>query len=89
VSDHLAAIKALPLGDDSLRQIRDILTEEGQAGHDLAGGITRAGLGDAVVALMHAASLPFSFLREPPSERGRADLAAAINALEREFSRFS
>ncbi|AMK23187.1 MULTISPECIES: DNA primase [Sphingomonadaceae] len=89
VPDHLAAIKALPLGDDSLRRIRDILTEKGQAGHDLAGGITRAGLGDAVVALMHAASLPFSFLRKPPSERGRADLAAAINALEREFSRFS
>jgi DNA primase len=85
IAIHAAQIRAWDIGEEPSARIRDaLLTATG--GRSLTAGallamLSAAGLDDDVAELRRSATLPFSFLREPGSDRGRADLVSAIAAL--------
>ena len=85
IRTHVAQIRTWEIGEEPSARVRDaLLTAPAAAPLDaqgLAATLSAAGLDDDIADLRRSATLPFSFLREPGSDRGRVDLVAAIATL--------
>jgi DNA primase len=87
IGEHAEAIAMLPLADQGLNRIRDVLLDKAFDGGPLEADeietiLGKAGLKAVMDAILAPNGLAFSFMRSnADSERARRDLAAAVEAV--------